>query len=111
MSELRDLTIALRAFDKRLTGVEDCLLILLRDSQQQAEWRHLQKNRAMTEDYQKNEQERAMLQVQETCGAISHKLAEVVERLDLHAETRREDVKKLSARISQLEPQEEITKA
>ncbi len=103
MSELRDLTAALRALDNRITGVEDCLLVLTRDSQQQAEWRHEQKNRAMTSDMSQNEQERAMLQVQEACGAISHKLAEVVERLDNQVSTRQSDVKGLSSRVRELE--------
>jgi len=110
MSEFRDLTLALRTFDKRITGIEECLLVLTRDSQQQAEWRHVQKNRAMTSDYMQAEQERAMQQVQEACGAISHRLAEVVERLENQAITRREDVKRLNARIGALEPDSEVTK-
>jgi hypothetical protein len=105
MSELRDLTAALRSFDKRLNSVEQCLVILVRNSQQQAEWRHDQKNRAIVEEGLRLESERAMLQVQEACGAISHKLAEVVERLDNQVSTRLSDVKGLSSRVGLIENQ------
>lgn len=113
MSELRDLTDALRALDNRLRGVEDCLLVILRDSQQQSEWRHLEKTRAQIADGLRYEQELAMKQVQEACGAISHKLVEVVERLDNQAATRLEDVKELKRRVGDLEAAsgEEVTKA
>lgn len=111
MSELRDLTSALRAIDNRVTGVENCLIVLLRDSQQQAEWRHQQRNRAAIDEGLRGEQERAMLQVQEACGAISHKLAEVVDRLDNQAEVRLSDVKELRARVRNLESGEEVTKS
>src|SRR4051812_10342492 len=99
MSELRDLTAALRALDGRVTGVENCLLVLLRDSQQQSEWRHDQRNRAMIEDGKRADNERAMLQVQEACGAVSHRLFEFAERLDNYAQTRLDDVRNLNTRL------------
>lgn len=113
MSELRALTEAMRALDRRISGVEDCLVILVRDSQQQAHWRHDQKNRAMSEDFLRQEHERAIQQVQEACGAISHKLSEVVERLDLQASIRLDDVKELRRRVRDLEEEagKEVTKA
>ena len=115
MSELRDLTSALRSIDKRLASHEECLVILVRNSAQQAQWRHDQKNRAVIEDGIRLESERAMLQVQETCGAIAHKLVEVFERLENQSSTRLSDVKGLRERVSQIELQlpnlqEEVTK-
>lgn len=112
MSELRDLTVALRAFDKRITGIEECLLVLVRDSQQQSEWRHTQKNQAMIEKGSREEQEIAMKQVQEACGAVSHKLFDFSERLDNYARTRLDDVKRLNVRLGNVEAKledEEVT--
>lgn len=111
MSELRDIAEALRSFGNRLTSVEDCLVILVRDSQQQSEWRHDQKGRAMSEDLLQEEREKALKQVQITCGSISHRLAEVVERLDNQAATRLSDVKELRLRVRALEHPDEVTKA
>lgn len=113
MSELRALTEAMRAIDRRISGVEDCLIILVRDSQQQAHWRHDQKNRAQSEDFLKKEQEIAIKQVQEACGAISHRLSEVVERLDNQSATRIDDVRRLNRRVGELEELagKEVTKA
>ncbi len=116
MSELRDLTLALRSFDRRLMAAEECLILLVRESQQSAQWRHIQKGRAMVEDGYRSEQERAMMQVQEACGAISHKLAEFNERLDNQSSTRLSDVRGLNERVRQIElqlpkPTDEVTKA
>lgn len=115
MSELRDLTAALRAFDKRITSVEDCLLVLVRNSEQETEWRHEQRGIAQRHQLEGEERDRALKQVQEACGAISHKLAEVVERLDNQASTRLSDVKELRDRVRDIElkrpPAQEITKA
>ena len=114
MSELRDLTVALRAFDKRMIGIEECLLLLVRDSQQQSEWRHDQKNQVMLDKGLHEEQEIAMKQVQEACGAVSHKLFEFSDRLDNYARTRLDDVKGLNARIGMIEGKlqdDEVTKA
>jgi hypothetical protein len=112
MSELRDLTLALRAFDKRFMSIEDCLLELVRDSKQQSEWRHLQKNRAQTDDGLQLQREKAILQVQEACGAISSKLAEFSERLETLATVRGDDVRELKGRLNSLETRvkgEEVT--
>jgi hypothetical protein len=113
MSELRDLTQALRSFDERLTSVEDCLVVLVRDSQQQTEWRHEQKNRAMIADGLKREDESAMRQVQDACVALSGRIVEVFERLDNQASLRRDDVKALNGRVGRVEEQlglDEVTK-
>jgi hypothetical protein len=110
MSELRDLTNALRAIDKRLSGVERCLLVVIRNSEQQAEWRHEQRNRAQIEDGLQSARERAIQQVQSACGAISHKLAEVVERLDNQAATYLANEREIRNRVRQLETGEEVTK-
>jgi flagellar motility protein MotE (MotC chaperone) len=110
MSELRDLTNALRAFDNRIRGIEDCMIIVLRNSVQEADWRHEQRNNAQIYVSRADEQERAIKQIQEACGAISHKLAEVKDQLDNQADTRRSDVRGLSARLQKLESGEEVTK-
>lgn len=103
MSELRDLTSALRSLDRRVSSVEECLLELVRDSRQATDWRHQQRNRVMLDDERREGQERAMIQVQEACGAISHRLAEVAERLDNQVATRQSDVKWLGSRVRELE--------
>lgn len=109
MSELRDLTQALRSFDKRLVSIENCLVSLVRDSQQQAEWRHEQKNRATVAIELEKERDRTMLQVQGACALINRELSGINERLDAHARTRLDDVSTLHRRISALEG-EEVTK-
>lgn len=95
MSELRDLTAALRAFDKRIVGVEECLVVLVRNSEQEADWRHEQRNLAQRHQLEGEERDRALKQVQEACGAISHKMVELVERLDNYAATRQADVRRI----------------
>lgn len=110
MSELRDMTNALRALAKRLDSVEDCLLVLVRNSEQQAEWRHEQRGLAQTEELFRAGQVRAMKQVQDTVGAISHRLVEVFERFDAIAANRLADMQSTNARIQRLEPDEEVTK-
>jgi uncharacterized FlaG/YvyC family protein len=114
MSELRDLTAALRAVSNRITSVENCMLVLVRNSEQEAEWRHQQRNREMMAVGEREAQERATQQVQEACGAISHKLFELVERFDNQAAVRLQDVRALSGRVRKLEEAdgaEEVTKA
>lgn len=113
MSELRDLTRALRIFDSRLTGIENCLVVLMRDSQQQAEWRHDEKNRAMVFDGLMEERDLAVQQVQTSQGLIHDRLSELVERIDALSTTRLNDVKVLSQRVRELEENagnEETTK-
>lgn len=114
MSELRDLTQALRSFDKRLASIEDCLVVLVRDSQQQADWRHEQKNRKTVEMALEEERDRTMQQVQKACGALNYELTGINERLDAHSRTRLEDVKSLNARVGKLEEswgdKEEVTR-
>jgi len=103
MSELRDLTAALRSIADRQTGIEECLLIVLRNSEQESDWRHEQRSIEQRRQLEGEERDRAMKQVQEACGSISHKLAEVVERLDNQASTRLSDVRGLSERVGKLE--------
>jgi hypothetical protein len=83
--------------------IQDCLLVVLRNSEQQADWRHEQRGIEQRRLGDQEQQELAMKQVQDACGAISHRLAEVVERLDNQASTRRSDVRGLSARVGEIE--------
>lgn len=82
----------------------------MRNSQQQADWRHEQRNRAQLDDGLREERERAIAQVQKACGDIDRKIAELVERLDNQAATRLADVKELRERVRNLETGEEVTK-
>jgi hypothetical protein len=103
MSELRDLTTALRAISRQIISLENCMLTLVRDSQQQSEWRHEQKNRASVAIALEEERDQTMQQVQKACGALYHELSGINQRLDAHAETRLEDVRALHLRVSELE--------
>lgn len=109
MSELRDLTGALRAFDKRLDSIEDCLIILLRNSAQEAEWRHQQKNNAQLLVSREDGFQRAIAQLQVTTGDVSHALAGLSERLDNQSSTRLSDVKELRQRVRALETGDDVT--
>lgn len=114
MSELRDTTAALRSFDKRLNSIEECLLVLVRNSEQQSEWRHEQRNEAQKAVLRHDAAERAMKQVQDACGAISHKVAEVVQRIENLAAMQFEGSKAINERVRQVElqqpPSDEITR-
>lgn len=113
MSELRDLTQALRIFDRRLTGIEDCLVVLMRDSQQQAEWRHTEKNRAMLFDGLMEERDLAMQEVQRSLGVVHDRLSGISDQVVALSTTRLNDVKVLSQRLRTLEERagdEETTK-
>ncbi len=111
MSELRDLTNALRAFDRRLASVEECLLVIVRNSEQQAEWRHQQRNEAQRETYEREGRKRSIAQIEEFQGALWKYLAALDERLAALAATRHEDVVTLGKRVRKLEERagEEIT--
>lgn len=111
MSELRDVTSALRALGNRMSSIEDCLLILLRNSEQQADWRHEQRNAAQREELRRAAQARALKQVEEFQSALWDYLARLDERLKNLVIARHDDVKALSERIKGLEPEEEVTKA
>ena len=103
MSELRDLTAALRATNGRLDGLEECMVVLLRNSVQESDWRHEIRGIEQRRQLEGEERDRALKQVQEACGAISHKLAELIERLDNQASVRLSDVKELRGRVNKLE--------
>jgi hypothetical protein len=103
VSELRDLTAALRAFDKRITSVEECLLVLVRNSEQESEWRHEQRNAAQREILQQEARGRAIKQVEEFQGALWKYLGQLDERLSALALTRVDDVRALSQRVRDLE--------
>jgi hypothetical protein len=64
MSELRDLTAALRSIANRQTGIEECLLVLVRNSEQQADWRHEQRGIEQRRTLEDAEQAAAIKQVQ-----------------------------------------------
>jgi len=91
MSELRDLTAALRAKSARLTAIEECLTEVIRNTTQ-------------TADSIKHRQ------MEEFMGALWKYLAELDERLTALANVRHDDVRALSERVRRLEPQEEVTK-
>ncbi len=109
MSELRDLTAALRAQYQRLSAIEECLTIVLRNSQQEAEWRHQQRNDASVRELEREEQRRSFKQLEEFQGALWKYLGKLDERLEALAKTRHDDVKSLSERVRKLEPEEEVT--
>lgn len=112
MSELRDLAAALRAFDKRLTSVEDCLLVLVRNSEQQAEWRHAQRNAAQVERGEREARQRSLAQLQEFQGALWNYLGKLDEKLEALSKTRHDDVTELKRRMHSIEEKvggEEIT--
>lgn len=103
MSELRDLTGALRALGTRMSSIEDCLLIVLRNSEQESQWRHEQRNAAQRELLQQSTRDRAIKQIEEFQGALWKYLAQLDERLSALAVTRVDDVKALSRRVRGLE--------
>lgn len=109
MGELRDLAAALRAFDKRMTTAEECLLLLVRNSEQEAQWRHEQRGIEQRRQLEGEEQERAMLQVQRELGTVNRALLEISDRLDNYAATRQADVHRIH-KLEQERPGEEITK-
>ena len=114
MSELRDLTAALRAFDKRITGVEECLLLLVRDSQQQSEWRHEQKNSSQKDNLFLTEMSKTLAQLEAFQGSLWNYLATLDGKLVALANTRLEDVKALNKRVGVVEEKvgiEEVTQA
>lgn len=111
MSELRDLTQALRAVNNRITGIEECLVLLIRDSQQQTQWRHEQRNQAQIDQLNKEQTQIAVKQVQEACGAISHKLSDLNTQLGNLSIIRNEDIREVKRRLHKLETGEEVTKA
>lgn len=89
MSELRDHTAALRSFDKRLTSIEECMLVVVRNSEQEA---------AAAGDLV-----RALKQVQEFQGSLWKYLANLDEKLAALAVTRVDDVKALNRRVGAIE--------
>jgi|KBSMisStaDraftv2_1062788.scaffolds.fasta_scaffold134806_5 hypothetical protein len=115
MSEFRDLTVALRSLSDRMTTIEDCMLVLVRNSEQEKDWRHEQRNIAMVTKGEAEEREQALLQIQQWMGPVNDNLNELVERFDNFVATRFTDVKSLNDRVRDLEQEvgiskEEITK-
>lgn len=112
MSDLRHLTAAFRSFAARMAAIEDCLVIVLRNSEQESDWRHEQRNIEQIRKGDLEELVRATKQSQEFQGALWKYLAKLDERLEALASTRHEDVKKLSQRVRKLEAgDEEVTQA
>lgn len=110
MSELRDLTAALRSVAARQTGIEECLLVLLRNSEQERDWRHEQRGIAQRRQGEWEERERSFKQVEEFQGALWKYLGKLDERLEALAAVRHDDVRALSERVQALEPPERITR-
>jgi hypothetical protein len=109
VSELRALTKALRSLDSRITGIEDCLVVVLRNSEQESDWRHEQRNLVHAANQEREEQVRAMKQVQDACSAISHKLVHLVERIESLAANQWASDKELRKRVRALESGDEVT--
>ncbi len=109
MSELRALTKALRSLDNRITGIEDCLVVVLRNSEQEADWRHEQRGLVHSAGLAGEEHTKAMKQVQDACSAISHKLVHLVERIESLAANQWASDKELRKRVRALESGEEVT--
>lgn len=106
MSEFRDLTMALRSLSNRLTAVEDCMIVLVRNSEQEREWRHEQRNRTMIDDLREAEKEAALKQIQDFMGLLN-------DRFENFVATRFEDIKGLNSRVREIEEsldKEETTK-
>ncbi len=113
MSEFRDLTVALRSLSDRMTSIEDCMLVLVRNSEQEKDWRHEQRNLVQVQRGEAEERELALKQIQDWMGPINDSLSELVERFDNFVATRFADVKSLNERLRKLEDelgQEETTK-
>jgi hypothetical protein len=115
MSEFRDLTVALRTLSDRLTTIEDCMLVLVRNSEQEKDWRHEQRNIAMIQKGESEEREQALLQIQQWMGPVNDNLNGLIERFDNFVATRYADIKGLNERVRDLETgfvaPDEITKA
>lgn len=111
MSELRDLTAALRSLANGQALIQDCLLVVLRNSEQESDWRHEQRGIAQRETLEAEERDRALKQVEEFQGALWKYLGKLDERLEALAVARHDDVRALSERMQVLEPQDEVTKA
>ena len=109
MSELRDLTAGMRAIASSQSMMQECLLVLLRNSEQQADWRHEQRNTAQKELGFREAQESGLKQVQEWMGDFSRKLGEVVERLDNYGATRQDDARRIGKLENSAAPEEEKT--
>ncbi len=111
MSELRDLATAFRATNSRLDSIEDCLLVLLRNSVQEADWRHHQRNEAAIRVAEREEILRAIKQVENFQDALWKYLGKLDERLEELAKTRHEDISEVKSRLHNLEyNSDEVTK-
>ncbi len=116
MSELRALTAALRTFAARIASVEDCLVVLLRNSEQEADWRHEQRNKVHADGQQREEILRSLKQVEEFQGALWKYLGKLDERQEAADKTRHDDIKEVKDRLHALESDqppepEEVTQA
>lgn len=125
MSELRDLTSALASFSGSMSAIEECLVVLLRNSAQESDWRHQQQNLAQQEAFREglrdkafDQLEKGLKQLGEFQGALWKYLGDLDERQTQLANTRHEDVKELKARVHKLEgkfpsdrPEDEVTQA
>lgn len=125
MSDLRDLTSALASFSGSMTSIEECLVVLLRNSEQESDWRHQQQNDAQQEVFRESirkdafeQMEKAIKQLGEFQGALWAYLGELDGQQKQQAKTRHEDVSELKQRLHKLEtrvpsdpPDDEVTQA
>lgn len=117
MSELRDLTAALRAQSRRLDSFGESLILLLRDSAQQSEWRHQQRNDEHMRKAERKElldtleaMQKGLKQVEMFQSALWTYLGKLDERQELLAKTRHEDIREVKLRLRALED-DEVTQA
>jgi hypothetical protein len=97
MSLERDIAHAFTTLGDRLTSIETCLVQLSRDSAQQSDWRHEQRNHEQAAKLFREETSKNIRQIQIWMGSFSDKLTELVEALRVVRAVRHEDVRRINA--------------
>ena len=108
MSELRDLTAALRAQSARMTDTQECLLVVLRNSEQEAVWRHEQRN--ANPRLALDELVKSLKQLENFQEALWKYLGKLDDRQENIEKTRHADISEVKARLRALE-KDEVTQA
>jgi len=96
-----------------MTTIEDCMVVLVRNSEQEKDWRHEQRNMAQIQKGESEERELALKQIQDWMGPVNDNLNGLIERFDNFVATRYADIKGLNERVRSLESgfvPDEITK-
>ncbi len=97
MSLERDIAHAFTTLGARLTSIETCLVQLSRDSAQQSDWRHEQRNYEQAAQLFRDETVKSIRQVQVWMGSFSDKMTELVEALRVVRAVRHDDVRRINA--------------